>query len=263
MRPHDAQRAATARAHPCSQSPHEPLHPRLPRRRGRRPGLLQRGGGSAPRNVLRGVGQARPESGARWSGLSTSDGAPIDVEDLPVTQALRDGRPFHAEYTHPLDRRGPSTTSRSARCRSSRRRAVRERSSSSGPNGRGRLRMRLKVWGARGSVPAPGPEMNRYGGNTSCVQLTLSDGTRADPRRRHGHPQPRRRPRGEPAEGQHPPHPPPPRPHPGADVLPALLPLRGRDHDLGAGLAGGLARGPDRALHLGAAVAGRGPRASL
>jgi phosphoribosyl 1,2-cyclic phosphodiesterase len=33
------------------------------------------------------------------------------------------------------------------------------------------------VWGARGSVPAPGPEMNRYGGNTSCVQLTLSDGT--------------------------------------------------------------------------------------
>ena len=37
--------------------------------------------------------------------------------------------------------------------------------------------MRLKVWGARGSVPAPGPEMNRYGGNTSCVQLTLSDGT--------------------------------------------------------------------------------------
>jgi phosphoribosyl 1,2-cyclic phosphodiesterase len=34
----------------------------------------------------------------------------------------------------------------------------------------------LKVWGARGSVPAPGPEMNRYGGNTSCVQLTLSSG---------------------------------------------------------------------------------------
>jgi phosphoribosyl 1,2-cyclic phosphodiesterase len=36
--------------------------------------------------------------------------------------------------------------------------------------------MRVKVWGARGSVPAPGPEMNRYGGNTSCVQVTLSDG---------------------------------------------------------------------------------------
>ncbi|MGZ5313897.1 MAG: MBL fold metallo-hydrolase, partial [Solirubrobacterales bacterium] len=37
--------------------------------------------------------------------------------------------------------------------------------------------MKLKVWGARGSVPAPGPEMNRYGGNTSCCQLTLDDGS--------------------------------------------------------------------------------------
>jgi phosphoribosyl 1,2-cyclic phosphodiesterase len=36
--------------------------------------------------------------------------------------------------------------------------------------------VKLKVWGARGSVPAPGPEMNRYGGNTSCVELRLSDG---------------------------------------------------------------------------------------
>jgi phosphoribosyl 1,2-cyclic phosphodiesterase len=37
--------------------------------------------------------------------------------------------------------------------------------------------MKLKVWGARGSVPAPGPETMRYGGNTSCVELTLSDGS--------------------------------------------------------------------------------------
>jgi phosphoribosyl 1,2-cyclic phosphodiesterase len=36
--------------------------------------------------------------------------------------------------------------------------------------------MKLKVWGARGSVPAPGPQMNRYGGNTSCVQVTLRSG---------------------------------------------------------------------------------------
>ncbi|MGH2950775.1 MAG: MBL fold metallo-hydrolase [Solirubrobacterales bacterium] len=34
----------------------------------------------------------------------------------------------------------------------------------------------MKVWGARGSVPAPGPQMNRYGGNTSCVQVTLASG---------------------------------------------------------------------------------------
>jgi phosphoribosyl 1,2-cyclic phosphodiesterase len=37
--------------------------------------------------------------------------------------------------------------------------------------------MRLKIWGARGSVPAPGPETMRYGGNTSCVEVTLSDGS--------------------------------------------------------------------------------------
>ena len=37
--------------------------------------------------------------------------------------------------------------------------------------------MKVKVWGARGSVPTPGPSTNRYGGNTSCLQVTLSDGT--------------------------------------------------------------------------------------
>ena len=37
--------------------------------------------------------------------------------------------------------------------------------------------MKLKVWGARGSIPAPGPETTRYGGNTSCVQVTLDDGS--------------------------------------------------------------------------------------
>jgi phosphoribosyl 1,2-cyclic phosphodiesterase len=38
------------------------------------------------------------------------------------------------------------------------------------------MAMKMKVWGARGSIPAPGPEMNRYGGNTSCVEVMLSDG---------------------------------------------------------------------------------------
>lgn len=38
--------------------------------------------------------------------------------------------------------------------------------------------MKLKVWGARGSIPAPGPETMRYGGNTSCVEVTLDDGTK-------------------------------------------------------------------------------------
>lgn len=37
--------------------------------------------------------------------------------------------------------------------------------------------MKVRVWGARGSVPSPGPATARYGGNTTCVQLTLDDGT--------------------------------------------------------------------------------------
>lgn len=37
--------------------------------------------------------------------------------------------------------------------------------------------MNVKLWGTRGSVPSPGPETVRYGGNTSCVGVTLSDGT--------------------------------------------------------------------------------------
>jgi len=36
--------------------------------------------------------------------------------------------------------------------------------------------MRIHFWGVRGSIPAPGPETNRYGGNTSCVSIT----TKAD-----------------------------------------------------------------------------------
>jgi phosphoribosyl 1,2-cyclic phosphodiesterase len=37
--------------------------------------------------------------------------------------------------------------------------------------------VKVTIWGSRGSIPAPGPETMRYGGNTSCVAVTLSDGT--------------------------------------------------------------------------------------
>jgi phosphoribosyl 1,2-cyclic phosphodiesterase len=33
------------------------------------------------------------------------------------------------------------------------------------------------IWGCRGSLAAPGPETVRYGGNTSCVEVRLADGT--------------------------------------------------------------------------------------
>jgi phosphoribosyl 1,2-cyclic phosphodiesterase len=37
--------------------------------------------------------------------------------------------------------------------------------------------MRVTVWGCRGSVPTPGPDTVDCGGNTSCVELSLADGT--------------------------------------------------------------------------------------
>jgi phosphoribosyl 1,2-cyclic phosphodiesterase len=37
--------------------------------------------------------------------------------------------------------------------------------------------VKVDLWGTRGSVPSPGPETIRYGGNTSCVGVTLSDGS--------------------------------------------------------------------------------------
>jgi len=37
--------------------------------------------------------------------------------------------------------------------------------------------MRVTIWGCRGSVATPGPETVEYGGNTSCVEVSLADGT--------------------------------------------------------------------------------------
>lgn len=37
--------------------------------------------------------------------------------------------------------------------------------------------MKIKLWGARGSLPSPGPATVRYGGNTPCVEVR-SDGGR-------------------------------------------------------------------------------------
>ncbi|HLJ68413.1 MAG TPA: MBL fold metallo-hydrolase [Chloroflexota bacterium] len=37
--------------------------------------------------------------------------------------------------------------------------------------------MKIRLWGTRGSIPSPGPSTIRYGGNTSCVEVRLSDGT--------------------------------------------------------------------------------------
>lgn len=36
--------------------------------------------------------------------------------------------------------------------------------------------MNVTLWGTRGSLPSPGPENVRYGGNTSCVEVRGADG---------------------------------------------------------------------------------------
>lgn len=38
--------------------------------------------------------------------------------------------------------------------------------------------LRVRFWGTRGSIPVPGERALRYGGNTSCVEVVASDGTR-------------------------------------------------------------------------------------
>lgn len=38
--------------------------------------------------------------------------------------------------------------------------------------------MRVRVWGSRGTIASPGADTVRYGGNTSCLEVHLDDGTR-------------------------------------------------------------------------------------
>lgn len=38
--------------------------------------------------------------------------------------------------------------------------------------------MEVRFWGTRGSIPAPGPETLEFGGNTTCVEVTLASGRR-------------------------------------------------------------------------------------
>ena len=35
--------------------------------------------------------------------------------------------------------------------------------------------IQIDFWGVRGSVPSPGPNTIRYGGNTSCVSITFDN----------------------------------------------------------------------------------------
>jgi phosphoribosyl 1,2-cyclic phosphodiesterase len=37
--------------------------------------------------------------------------------------------------------------------------------------------MHVRFWGTRGSLPKPGPDTLRFGGNTSCVEVRTTSGT--------------------------------------------------------------------------------------
>src|SRR5688500_17654412 len=36
--------------------------------------------------------------------------------------------------------------------------------------------LQVQFWGTRGSIPSPGPQTVRYGGNTPCVEVRTTDG---------------------------------------------------------------------------------------
>jgi phosphoribosyl 1,2-cyclic phosphodiesterase len=38
--------------------------------------------------------------------------------------------------------------------------------------------MEIRFWGTRGSIPAPGPQTLEFGGNTTCLEITLATGRR-------------------------------------------------------------------------------------
>src|SRR5271169_5738297 len=37
--------------------------------------------------------------------------------------------------------------------------------------------MRVRFWGTRGSIAAPGPGPNYFGGNTSCIEVSTGSGS--------------------------------------------------------------------------------------
>lgn len=43
--------------------------------------------------------------------------------------------------------------------------------------GEDRGRFQLKFWGVRGSIPSPGPQTAKYGGNTACVEIIVGNRT--------------------------------------------------------------------------------------
>src|SRR4051794_1886347 len=164
-----------ARADPRAQPALDVVDAGLPGQRARRDHLLQRGRGHRARAPLRGE---RPDVAAGL-GQHLRAVRRRRAPD-PVRGAAADGRaaarpPRALPSSDPLSER-QRAPGRGQRHPGHRRRRLPGRDGALLGHRRGRL-LKLTIWGARGSIPAPGPETTHYGGNTSCVQVTLDDGT--------------------------------------------------------------------------------------
>ena len=193
-----------------------------------------------------------------------AEGAPLPYDELPLVVAVRNNRPAHANFEiRSTDGHLHSVEVSAFPILTPTEPTGRSPCSGRSPRTEPGVEMKVKLWGARGSIPSPGPDDDRA--------------TAATPPRR-GHPLRRFAPRPRRGTGirnlglaldagarppPHPSHPPPPRPHPGAGLLRPRIPAADRDHHLGPGLAGGLAARADRPLHLGPALPDRGPGAAL
>ena len=170
------------------------------------------------------TGRCAAASGCAASARSTPTASRSRSTSSTLTRAARQP-PGARRASASARRRRPSARDRGQRLPARRRRRLpRARSSSSGPPSGARVKVR--VWGARGSVPTPGPDTMRYGGNTSCVQVTLSDGTELVLDAGTGIRPLGLRAAAERPAAAHPAHAPAPGPHPGADVLRAGVPAR-------------------------------------
>ncbi len=125
------------------------------------------------------LGKVGPEEWGSLFGPFDENGEPLPYDELPLVVAVRHGRPAHATFDiraadgamQKIEASAfPILTAHGSQGAI----AVFWPADADNPGGAG---MRVKLWGTRGSVPSPGPETIRYGGNTSCVGVTLSDGT--------------------------------------------------------------------------------------
>ena len=125
------------------------------------------------------VGTVGPEEWGAMFGPFDENGEPIPYDELPLVVAVRNDRPAHANFEirstdgalHDVEVSAfPILTAHGSQG------AIAVFWPAATGNGAAQP-MKVELWGTRGSIPSPGPETIRYGGNTSCVGVTLEDGT--------------------------------------------------------------------------------------